>query len=370
MSDRSVTNKYDEERLRAAEQSQSLYLQGQIDELRRLLKDQNNKYGWVIEQVRKVEGNVSQIETLFDRYRQEIAQVLDSYRRDIATLRREIAGALVKVEESARPMREIQAQIQLLAETRKQDRDTAAAWLVRIDQVEQQLLGWPGQLRDLDERTREINTRIGGFGDTNEDVRAEMRRISEEFAVERQSLRRQAVEAQQLVTDLYPQLESYNSRIARLDEIRQHIEQFSEQVPGQIAAIEHRVGEHTGEIKRVERVAAERFLINQERVEEIRRVQEERVTIVEEAGQLSVRQVVARIERLDSWLREIEQRQNRVSTQTAAVDRDHSVHLQELEQRDVLLIDMLIHTLRSRLETIRAGQIERGVLPPEGGTDD
>ena len=35
-------SKYDEERIRAAEQSQVVYLQGQIDELRRLLKDQGS----------------------------------------------------------------------------------------------------------------------------------------------------------------------------------------------------------------------------------------------------------------------------------------------------------------------------------------
>jgi chromosome segregation ATPase len=65
------TSKYEEERLRAAEQSQFVYLQGQIDELRRLLKEQSNKYAWAMEQIRRVEASVSQIEGLLDRQRQE-----------------------------------------------------------------------------------------------------------------------------------------------------------------------------------------------------------------------------------------------------------------------------------------------------------
>ena len=49
-----ITARYEEEKLRVQEQSQLIYLQNQIDELRRLLKEQNNKYAWAVEQVRRV----------------------------------------------------------------------------------------------------------------------------------------------------------------------------------------------------------------------------------------------------------------------------------------------------------------------------
>jgi len=147
-----VTSKYEEERLRAAEQSQFVYLQGQIDELRRLIKDQTNKYNWAMEQVRKVEAGVVQIEGLFDRYRQEVTQSLEGYRRDITTLRKEIAGALVKVEEGSKPIREMQTQIHQLGEVRKQDRDQLAGWMVRIEELEQRTLTWQAQIRDHQER--------------------------------------------------------------------------------------------------------------------------------------------------------------------------------------------------------------------------
>src|SRR5262245_42664753 len=118
-----VTSKYEEERLRAAEQSQIVYLQGQIDELRRLLKEQTNKYNWAMEQMRKTDANVAQIEGLFERHRQEIAQSTDGSRRDTAALRKEIASALVKLEEIGKPLREMQTQIHQLSTARKQDRD-------------------------------------------------------------------------------------------------------------------------------------------------------------------------------------------------------------------------------------------------------
>src|SRR5436853_3557476 len=197
-----VTSKYEEERLRAAEQSQIVYLQGQIDELRRLIKDQTNKYNWAMEQVRKVEGSVAQIEGLFERYRQEVGQSLDGYRRDIAVLRKEIAGALVKVEESSKPIREMQTQIHELGAARKQDREQVAGWLVRIEDLEQRTLNWNAQIKESEERHRALASQLETLYVADEAVRVEVRKFNEELQIEKQSLRRQAVEAQQLVADV------------------------------------------------------------------------------------------------------------------------------------------------------------------------
>jgi hypothetical protein len=87
MSNPDQTARYEEERLRAQEQSQLVYLQGQIDELRRLLKDQTNKYQWAMEQVRKNEGAIAQIQSLFDRHTGDVAQANEIVRRDVIALR-------------------------------------------------------------------------------------------------------------------------------------------------------------------------------------------------------------------------------------------------------------------------------------------
>lgn len=361
-----VTSKYEEERLRAAEQSQIVYLQGQIDELRRLIKEQNNKYSWAMEQVRKAEGGVAQIEALFERFRNEITQALDGYRRDIATLRKEVAGAMVKVEEGGRPIREMQAQIQQLGEARRQDRDVVAGFLTRIDDVEQRTLGWHAEIKEAEDRHRTLAAQIEGLYGADEGVRAEVRKLAEELQLEKQSLRRQAVEAQQLAADLRPLIDSQNSRIARLDEIRQQIDLFAEQLPPQIAALDMRIGEAAGEIKRIERVSTERFLMSQERVEEVRRLQDERLAMLEEVDQANLRQLTTWLERVDSWVRELEQRQSQVQGQVVDIERDYVTQLNDLEQRDVKLIDVLLTALRTRSEAIRAEQVERGRVPQDG----
>ena len=360
-----VTSKYEEERLRAAEQSQIVYLQGQIDELRRLIKDQTNKYSWAMEQVRKVEATAGQTEGLFERYRQEVAQSLDSYRRDIATLRKEVAGALIKVEEGSKPIREMQTQIHQLGEARRQDRDQLAGWLVRIDELEQRTLNWQSQLREGEDRHRSLAGQLEGLYAADEGVRAETRKISEELQIEKQSLRRQAVEAQQLVADVRPILDDHHSRIVRLDEIRQHIELLTADLPGQIVAIEARLPDIISEIKRVERMSTERFLMNQERLEELRHQQEDKVVVLQETDEQHHRQITAWIERLDGWVRDIEQRLARSSTRLEQVQHEQAIYITEVERGSLQFVDALAATLHSQLEQLKAGQIERGGDRPE-----
>src|SRR6266508_613793 len=285
-----VTSKFEEERLRAAEQSQIVYLQGQIDEMRRLIKDQSNKYSWAMEQ----------------------------------------------------------------------DRDQVAGWLVRIEELEQRTLIWQAQIREGEERHRSLASQLEGFYTADESVRAEVRKVSEEIQIEKQSLRRQAIEAQQLVADVRSILDDHHSRLIRLDEVRQHITLFTEQLPAQIAGIETKLPEINSEIKRVERVSTERFLMNQERLEEVRHLQEDKVIALQETDDLHQRQMASWLERLDGWVRVIEQRLARAVNRIDQTQHEQADHLTDIERRYYQFMDARATTLRGQLEQFKADEIERG----------
>src|SRR5262249_32145822 len=140
------------------------------------------------------------------------------------------------------------------------------SWLVRIEELEQRALTWQSQLREGEERHRTLAGQIEDLYGGDEGVRAEIRKFSDELQVEKQSLRRQAVEAQQLVADVRSILDDHHSRIMRLDEIRQNIEVLTADLPEQLSALENKIPDIINEIKRVERVSTERFLMNQERL--------------------------------------------------------------------------------------------------------
>lgn len=358
MTNPDLTAKYEEERLRANEQSQIVYLQGQIDELRRLLKDQTNKYNWAMEQVRKNEAGVSQVQSLFERHTEEVLQQSEAVRRDVIALRKEVAGAMVKVEEGVRPIREMQAQIQQVAEARKADRDFVVGWFSRIEQLEQQILTLHAQIKELDERQRQYNLQFDRLREADGVVVQEVRRVNDELQIEKQSLRRQAVEAQQLVADVRVVIEEHAARITRLDDIRGQINLFAETLPRQLTEVAAKLPDINAEIKRVERISTERFLMNQERLEDLRQQADEKIVTLQEVDDQHLRQLTSWLERIDGWLRELEQRLSRSTARIEGAQQLHIGRIAELERRELNTLSGLLAAFKDQTEHVRAAQIE------------
>ncbi|RRR65514.1 MAG: hypothetical protein EI684_22905 [Candidatus Viridilinea halotolerans] len=358
MTNPDLTIKYEEERLRAHEQSQIVYLQGQIDELRRLLKDQTNKYNWAMEQVRKTEAVVAQVQSLFERHTAEVTQANDAVRRDVITLRKEVASALVKLDEGVRPIRDMQSQIQQVAEARKADREYVTTWLPRIEQSEQQIAALHAQIKELDDRQRQVLIQLDRLREADTVAVQEARRVGDELQIEKQSLRRQAVEAQQLVADVRTILEEHDSRIKRIDEIREHILLFAETLPGQIVAVAEKLPDITADVKRVERISTERFLMNQERLEEVRQQADEKISDLQAADELHLRQLTGWLERIDGYLRELEQRITVSTSKLAIVQDAHIARIVEIERREMDRWNAMFTSIRDITERTRIAQLE------------
>jgi hypothetical protein len=73
-----------------------------------------------------------------------------------------------------------------------------------------------------------------------------------------------------------------------------------------------------------------------------------------------LRQLTAWLERMDGWLRELDQRQARGASRFETLIREQQLILNELDQRDVQFIGTLATTLKDQLEQLKAAQIERG----------
>jgi outer membrane murein-binding lipoprotein Lpp len=254
----------------------------------------------------------------------------------------------------------MQAQIQQVAEARKQDRDFLAGWLSRIEQVERQIATLSSQVKELDERQRQLTLQLERLREADAAVMQEVRRFGDDLQVEKQSMRRMAVEAQQFVADLQPVVEEQRSRIDRLEEIRQHIDLFTEMLPAQIKELSAKIPDLMAEMKRIERISTERFLMNQERLEELRQMADERMSTLQETDEQYLRQMTAWLERIDSWLRELEQRLSRTTDRLELEQKAHLLRIMELERREADTLNAQLNLLRQRLELVRAAQIESG----------
>ena len=352
-SSNSVGARYEEERTRANLQSQISNLQNQIDELRRLLRDQTQKYQLATEQQRKIEHRNHEVENQLARQNTELQQTLEGFRRDMSTLRKEYASTLIKVEESIQPIRDMQSQIQELANARKDDRVAVAGWINRLGETEQKIGALLALVKESDERHRTLIARLDTFQSAEDTRRAELRKILEEVQIEKQQLRRQAVENQQLVADSKFILSEQQSRLLRFDDFRKQMDNVVNEIPEQLVVLSNRIAELMQENKQLERVTTERFLANQQRIEEIRLQQDDKISGIQDIEDRHIRQITTWIERIDTYVRELEQRITRTHNRVETMQHDHVTQLGDINTRDAELLALIVKTLQGSLDRIK-----------------
>lgn len=354
-----ITAKFEDEKLRVQEQSQLIYLQNQIDELRRMLKDQNNKYAWAMEQSRRSEAQISQLHNVIERQAQEVQTSLEVYKREIGTLRREVASALLRAEEAIKPVRDIQAQIHQLQESRRQDRDAIVPWQARIEELEHRAKETHAVVREGEDRYRQLVGHLEQLRMADSGVVDQIRHLDEQMQVEKQVLRRQAVEAQQLVADVRASLDDPLARITHLEERVHEGEARLVALPPLITQIEERLPVLQEDIRRVELVASERFLMTQERIEDLRHQHDERMVEMHEAGDQNLLHFTSWLERIDAWCSEEAGRVARIGNRVDLMLQKHETRIAELEAQELDLLHRISGAWNNALEVVKAGQVAR-----------
>ncbi len=362
-----VTAKFEEEKQRAQDQSQVIYLQNQIDELRRMIKDQNNKYAWAMEQSRRSEGQISQMQNVIERNAQEIQTTLELYKREISALRREVAAAMLRAEESIKPVRELQAQVHQLQEARRQDRDAVTPWYGRIEELEHQAKETIALIRETDDRYRQLHGQLDQFRVADAAALEQIRHLGEEIQVEKQNLRRQALEAQQLVADVRHSLDDPLARIARLEERAHDTEEQFEAIPPRLVELAEQLPALKEEIRRVDIAANERFLLSQERIEDLRHQNDERIVEMHEAGDDNLLHITSWLERIDAWIRDEEGRVSRFANRLDLLHQRHETRISVLEAQELEMLERITRAWNGVLEAVKADQVERRDETPERG---
>ena len=109
-----------------------------------------------------------------------------------------------------------------------------------------------------------------------------------------------------------------------------------------------------GEVRRVEQIATDWFMLNQERLEELRQQSNEKIDELRDIDQNHLQQLSAWLERLDSLIRELEQRQGRTLTRMEQVFQQHILRIRDLEQREMSFVKALASTLVQQAENIES----------------
>lgn len=360
-----ITSRFEEEKLRVQEQSQLIYLQNQIDELRRTIKDQSNKYAWAMEQVRRVEAQNAQIQGTVERQAQEHTLVLETYKRELSTLRRDIANAMLRSEEVVKPIREMQASIHQLGESRRNDREYVAPLFGKLEELERRAREAVAQIRETDDRHRTVLGQLEDLRKADEEVFEDLRRLSDEIQAEKQALRRQAVEAQQMVSDARTSLNEPVARIGHLEQVTKGLGKRLDVLPGSIGELAAELPAIKENARRIEVLSTERFMMTQERLEELRHLNEERLIDLRDTDEEHLRRLTAWLERLDHWCREEEGRIGRLGNRVDLLQQRHEGRLVDLEQQALDVLDRVAGAWMGLLDSRRTAELERRETPDE-----
>ena len=310
----------DEER-RRRDEAMANSLQQQIDELRQSLREQATRQQRQEEQSRQGGAHAGQVRMDIDELRQEINRALQLRQLEDQRLKQLLSDLQARVDEPLRPLRNVQAQVNDVAELIRQQRDQSGLNAKQIEALRAQVESLRGEsVRALEagrlarEALEVVQAAQAGLG-------RDIQKISDQARLIEQEARRRSAAIEQQLENLSVRIDEVASYRPHLDEaIRQTREDIKIFQP-QIDALAQKDKQQEQQTARVQAQAEERDALMRERVEEIREhLAAEQSTLAATLDE-SVASVHERISEWEATHRETASRLTALAVQVSALEQ-------------------------------------------------
>lgn len=341
------------------EDSQAYAVQGQIDELRRQLKENLARQQWFEEMYKQGEGRIAQLQQAQDRMSQDVAQALHARQIDDSRTKGQLSELAVRVEGPDKQIRDLKAQIHELAEARKNDRDTGVASQRQIDELHRQIRETNAQIsksNEIGKQLRELVLEVqGGIGD----VRQETLHVAELQRMEEQRLRRQGMELQGLFEALRQQFTEVAAKSQRVDDVRHQLTERIDAIEVKLEPMRDEGDEFRKEIARIEALGTEQYMTEQSRLETVRVQLEAQIGEMRQVTDQRTERYMARLNAVDERLRDIEQTLSEFPSRFEALERRDELIGAETDTIEEWLVQRQIAAMEGVLEEVRKRRVER-----------
>ncbi len=354
-----LSHQIESEQRRLQERSQIAHLQGQVDDLRHRLEQQAARAQLATEQARQAQDMIGQLEARLLAQVEEFRQQAQVQLRAFQGVQKEIAELRLRVEEPARQVLSLMAQVQDVQDALRQLREELGAAKEGDQQLARQLEEEraKGVLRE--ERLARLDSQIARLLAGEEERNLAVVRLREEVEAERQNLRRQMGELERLGVDLRAETQEFVSRLNRLAELQRQGSAALEGLREEIKAQLERLEPMAADMQRIEREAIERSLQEQERLEDLR--------LAVQRDWAELRQAAERREESErAWLARIEELYHSLDARFKRRDEEMHRLLVRLEERvDALegwgegLIRALLGVFQEQIEQGAQVQLQR-----------
>jgi chromosome segregation ATPase len=307
-------NYRDEDYLKKGE-AQIYQLQQQVDEVRRLLREQIARQHLVEENWKQSEIRFIQLRESFDKAVAELTQTVQVRNLEEQRIKQEIADLQVRASEPSRIIRELRSQIADLDKNRRKDTEQTELDRLNFDKIVMNTRDTQSQITRLDGAIRDLREAIKITVNAQEFYQRELERVLDIIHTNEQSTRRIAEDFNLQVQALREEVQLFTNRIARLEDLQRQDAAKIEEINPVLETLRVEDERVMSNIVRVERQFNERLSISQDRLEEIRQQSEGQffnvnqvITGHQDSNQTRFQGLDERLRALDSSLLDIQLR--------------------------------------------------------------
>jgi chromosome segregation ATPase len=264
-----------------------------------------------------------------------------------------------RIELPEKQLKDLRSQILDILEARKSGRSIDASSQRQIDEVNSQIRDIHTHLGKISDSQRQLRDLVQELDSAMGEVRQEAVHLAELQSMEEQRLRRQGMELQGLFEALRQQFGEVASRSQRVDDVRR---QLTERLDVMDETLERqRVDEATirHDIGQLEKTSNEQYLLQQERLENVRSQIEAQLGEMRNIGDQRTDRIMTRFNGVDERLRAIEQLISEFPTRFEALERRDEVIGSEADSIEEWLVLRQIEALEHVLDDVRKRRADR-----------
>ena len=328
-------------------------LQQQVDELRRLLREQVARQSTVEEYLKQSQSQVVQVRDMVDKQTGEVNQALQVRLLEEHRLKQDVAELQVRVNEPIKPIRELRSQLTEVVEQRRREGEQVGLDKHALEKLSIQIRDTQAQIGRLDGHIKDLREAVKITANAQEYYQRELERIVEIIHNAEQVVRRQAEEFREEIKGLRGEVQLFANRITRLEDLQRVDSARIEEFPPVFEVLRQEDERVLANIIRVEKVANERVAIIQDRLEEIRQQTETQFFNVNQlfAGQVDSENV--RFNQLDDRVRVTDAQIQEVALRIEQVKQVSDAEIYDVYQLEEALMEVQLERVQAEYDLVR-----------------
>ncbi len=334
-------------------EAQIYQLQQQIDELRRLLREQMSRQNTSEDYFKQNMSHVHQIREQLDKQASEINQAFQVRMLEEHRIKQELSELLVRVNEPIKPIRELRSQITDLVTQRRREGDQVGVDKQALEKLSVQIRDNQAQIGRLDGHIKDLREAIKITANAQEYYQREVERIQEIIHNAEQIARRSADEFREEIKGLRAEVQLFSNRITRLEDLQRVDAARVEEFPPVFEVLRQEDERIISSLVRAEKILGERIMVFQDRVEEIRQQTETQFFNV---NQLVVSQLDSdnvRFSQLDDRIRVTDAQMGEINMRIEQVRQLGDAEVYDIYQLEEKLVEVRLERVQAEYDLVR-----------------